>query len=172
MDETCNQGVSHDRLCCNESWSKGDLQGCTSDKDVQVMRGANCWSDHKLVRAKLRVRLPHFSSGREKKLLPFAVHELGSRDRREEYRVVLEQQLESRPHCSGDSAEQNWDVLKSCIVLAAEKSVGRGRRKQPDWYVENKDMLAPLIEAKNCMHMKMLQANTLESRKLGDSRGK
>ena len=26
--------------------------------DVQVMRAANCWSDHKLVRAKLQLELP------------------------------------------------------------------------------------------------------------------
>ena len=27
-------------------------------RDVQVMRGATCWTDHKLVRAKLRTDLP------------------------------------------------------------------------------------------------------------------
>ena len=27
--------------------------------DVQVMRGANCWSDHSMVRAKVRFWLPH-----------------------------------------------------------------------------------------------------------------
>ena len=37
-------------------------------KDVQVMRGANCWSDHRLVRAKLRVNSIHSHSNKEEKL--------------------------------------------------------------------------------------------------------
>ena len=27
-------------------------------RDVRVMRGANCWADHKIFRAKLRLQLP------------------------------------------------------------------------------------------------------------------
>ena len=34
-------------------------------RDVQVMRGANCWTDHKLVRAKLKVTVPHSAKRRE-----------------------------------------------------------------------------------------------------------
>ena len=43
--------------------------------DVQVMRGANCWSDHHMVRMKMRLHLP-----KRKKVsvgaLPVAVHDL------------------------------------------------------------------------------------------------
>ena len=28
-------------------------------RDVQVMRGSNCWTEHKMVRVKLRIELPH-----------------------------------------------------------------------------------------------------------------
>ena len=38
------------------------------------MRGATCWTDHKMVRAKLRVRLPRTSGSRDKKSFSFAVH--------------------------------------------------------------------------------------------------
>ena len=42
-------------------------------RDVQVMRGANCWTDHKLVRAKLKVTVPHSAKRKEKISLPFAI---------------------------------------------------------------------------------------------------
>ena len=43
---------ANQRVCCS---------------DVQVMRGANCWTDHKLVRAKLKVSLPHMCIRREER---------------------------------------------------------------------------------------------------------
>ena len=59
----------------------------------------------------------------------------------------------------------NWSVVKSCIVSAAERTVGRGKRKQPEWFEENIDELVPLIEAKNVAHTTMLNARTVASRK-------
>ena len=98
-------------------------------RDVQVMRGANCWTDHKLVRAKLKVTVPHSAKREEKISLPFAIHKLKTPAKRDEYCEVLEQHLLARPLRAGDSTECNWDALKSCIVSAAEEVVGRGKRK-------------------------------------------
>ena len=74
LDAPCEQGLSHDRL------DSDDLIVMTAKqrvccRDVQVKRGANCWTDHKLVRAKLRVDLPCIYS-RGEKILPFSVHKL------------------------------------------------------------------------------------------------
>ena len=54
-------------------------------RDVQVMRGANCWTDHKLVRAKLKVNVPHSAKRKEKISLPFAIHKLETPAKRDEY---------------------------------------------------------------------------------------
>ena len=59
-------------------------------RDVRVMRGANCWTDHELVRAKLNIVSPRLRSGIEKSCTPFAVHELAVRTKRDGYREVLE----------------------------------------------------------------------------------
>ena len=47
--------------------------------DVQVMRRANCWTDHGMVRAKLRLLLPQ-SGGVQRRPLPFAVHKLAGKE--------------------------------------------------------------------------------------------
>ena len=62
-------------------------------KDVRAMRGANCWTDHVLVRAKLNVGSPPFISRKGKSCMPFAVHELSTSARRDKYREQLELQL-------------------------------------------------------------------------------
>ena len=51
--------------------------------------------------------------------MPFAVHELSTSVRRDEYREQLELQLQDRPHNDNDTSEQNWEALKHCIVTAA-----------------------------------------------------
>ena len=59
-------------------------------RDVQVMRGANCWTDNKLVRAKLNIVTPRLRSGVEKSCTFFAVYERAVRTKRDGYRAVLE----------------------------------------------------------------------------------
>lgn len=39
-------------------------------RDVQVMRAANCWTDHKLVRAKLKVVAPRAARRQKKTVCP------------------------------------------------------------------------------------------------------
>ena len=134
-------------------------------KDVRAMRGANCWTDHVVIRAKLTVRTPPFTSQKGKSCMPFAVHELSTSARRDEYREQLELQLQDRPHNDNDTSEQNWEALKHCIVTAAEETVGRGKAKKPEWFEECSECLVPLIVAKNEAHLKALQSNTAADRK-------
>ena len=62
-------------------------------RDVRVMRGANCWTDHRLVRAKINIVISRFRSGGVTSCIPFAVHELAMSEKRDEYCKVLEQYL-------------------------------------------------------------------------------
>ena len=80
--------------------------------------------------------------------MPFAIHKLKTPAKRDEYCEVLEQHFLARPLRAGYSIECNWDALKSCIVSAAEEVVGRGKRKQPDWFEDSEELLSPLIKAK------------------------
>ena len=78
-------------------------------KDVRAMRGVNCWTDHMLVRAKLTFRTPPFTSRKGKSCMLFAVHELSTTARRDEYCEQLELQLQARPHNDNGTSEQNWE---------------------------------------------------------------
>ena len=84
---------------------------------------------------------------------------------REEYRCHLEQKLQEHPHCPDLLAEDNWEMLKSCIVSAAEKTIGRGEKKQPEWFEESAELLIPLIERKNEAHSRALKTNSVAARK-------
>lgn len=134
-------------------------------RDVQVMRGANCWTDHNLVRAKLRLEFPRVQGRGKKKVSPFSVHKFLAPANRDKYRGLLESTLEEHPHRPDLSPEENWETLKSCIVSVAEEAVGRGKRKQPEWFEENVEELGVLIAVKNEAHARMLRTNSVAARK-------
>ena len=106
LDAPSNEPVPHD-------WSdlivvRAKQKVCCGD--VQVIRGANCWTDHKLVRVKLRIALPHVCGKREKRMQPFSMHKLSAPAMRDEYRSHLERVLQEEPHSPDLSSEENWSV--------------------------------------------------------------
>ena len=50
-----------------------------------MMRGADCWSDHMLVRAKLNVVVKRYRKRKDKIAKPFAVHKLSAEASRNEF---------------------------------------------------------------------------------------
>ena len=64
-----------------------------------------------------------------------------------------------------ETAKQSWERMKKCIVTAADETLGRSWKKQPDWFLENADKLKPIIEAKNKARNRMLQSNTEANQK-------
>ena len=75
--------------------------------------------------------------------MPFAVHELSTSVRMDEYREQLELQLQAKPHNDNGTSEQNWEALKHCTVTADEETVNRGKAKKPEWFEECLESLVP-----------------------------
>ena len=67
---------------------------CTN---VQVMRGATCWTDHQMIRAKVRMSYPHTNHRCNKDITaPIATHLLNQSSFRETYQAALSNKLEGR----------------------------------------------------------------------------
>ena len=139
----------------------GQRKLCT---DVQVMRGATCWSDHHMIRGKVRIELSLPKKSRAT-ALPIAVHTFSDPDQRSTYREKLDESLSEQPHSPGNSAEEGWNTLKECTISTAEAVVGRGKKKQPDWFSDGADTLLPLLSAKEHAHNRVLQVNSITNRK-------
>ncbi len=79
---------------------------------------------------------------------------------RYEYRVQLEKEPQGKPYDRMMTPEDNRAAVKSCIVSAAEKVVGRRKRKLPEWFEDAADELLPLLELMNEVHTRMLEDST------------
>ena len=50
-------------------------------------------------------------------------------------------------------------------MQAAEKSIGCGKRRQPEWFEDNVEKLTPLIDAKNAAYDRLLGSDSAGARR-------
>ena len=70
-------------------------------------------------------------------MLSLPVHKLNANAVRDGYRCHLGNLTLDNPSRPELTLEINWEVSKSCIVSAAEESIGRGKIKQQEYFEQN-----------------------------------
>jgi len=108
------------------------------------MRGASCWSDHYLVRVKLRFAFQKVASKRAGRRKPLAVHHFAFESARVKYQEVLAKKFSNIEDDSEVTAGSCWSVIKSSLLAAAEEVVRYGGREQPDWFRDSFEVLMPI----------------------------
>ena len=113
---------------------KRDLQDvCT----VRVMRGAECGSDHRLVRGKLKL---HVRRKTRSQGIKFPKRIDVSRLRDMSVRKELQEALES------EQFDSTWDQFRTKIYKTCVKTLGLKKRKHRDWFDENDHQINTLLK--------------------------
>ena len=102
----------------------------TSLLDVRAYRGADCDSDHYLVISRIRLKLATKRTRVEGKA-KIDVEKLKEAEERLQYQI----EVDNRFAALEDEGEENWEYVKRSMVEAAERSVGRSRRRRRNgWF--------------------------------------
>ena len=134
-------------------------------KDVHItraMRGADCWTDHRMIISKLRVavRPPVRLRKAGKKRLDCA--RLEEAEARESLRSSIAgklQEMDSFMSPEG-SVDDNWTCLGSKLYEAAAESIGYRRRRHQDWFDENSESIKSILDAMHKAHNAVLNNPT------------
>ena len=112
---------------------------------TRAMRGADCWTDHYLLRSKLslRVRPPIRKKPANKKLDCAA---LGEEETVRSFQETISARLGS---ALTPGIEEGWKELATATTAAAEEVLGRAPRKNQDWFDANQQGIRQVIDAKN-----------------------
>ena len=86
------------------------------------MRSAECWTDHKLLKAKLMLRGPP-KPKKPVKRKRFAVSRLSDEKTREQYRKCVEEAV-SGEWCSEAGGNRKWDLFRDGLRNSADKCLG------------------------------------------------
>ena len=125
----------------------------TRRRDIQdvritrVMRGADCWTYHLLLRSKFSFSVG--SSHRRQKggiLKKLDIQKLADPETRETLRINLAEQLESLPDEA--NSEKAWANFRNAVYDSAKLTLGHPQRKHQDWFDSNNVEISNLLKQK------------------------
>ena len=121
---------------------------------TRVMRGAECWSDHLMVRSvlSLRIRPPTRRRPAKKKLNCAG---LATEANRTNLAAAITDNLTQNAPVQDSSdnwVEDSWEHMSKSLTTAAEQVLGHTKRKNADWFDENIDHIRILLDRKYKAH--------------------
>lgn len=135
-----------------------DLQDVTI---TRVMRGAECQTDHRMVRSVLKLVVkPPVNKRTLQPVRKLNVVMLNDPVKRKKFQVKLENSLSALQDDDGVDVTAKWNKLRTVLSDTSSEVLGTVKRKQPDWFADSITLLQPLIEAKNKAHQTMNDRNT------------
>ena len=117
--------------------------------NVHTLRGANCWTDHALVRAKFRMVIKPAARLRTTVKLPKRLDL--SKLHSAEFQEALAEGMNAVAYTS------SWDATKDDLYKVAEETVGTVAAKRQDWFDENDQAISDVLAAKNNIRSRMMQ---------------
>ena len=130
---------------------------------TRAMRGAECSTDLRLIRSKLRltVRPP---ARRQKPRHKLNVHAAHNQNIREELRNAIGQSLShisttTTLNCTSNLTME-WQALSSALLTASQSTLGNMERRHQDWFDDNATDIRSLIHDKNAAHDALLRNPT------------
>jgi len=140
-------------------------------QDVQitkVMRGAECWTDHRLVRTLLRIRI-RTPARKQKPQRRLNVTGLGRGADLSSLRAAISSNLAQVSDCaplpfqSSSDATKQWDTLSKAVMDAAVDTLGYSTRKHQDWFDSNDAEIETLLNEQNAAFAaKLRNPNSVE----------
>lgn len=135
--------------------------------DVKITRSfaiGECWSDHRLIRSKMRFTIHNpIRNNRIKPLPKIDVTKLRNRDNVTKLQAVCDNKLLLIPENA--DVESVWSTLKNVIFESSCEILGYVKRKHRDWFDSNDPNISPLLDNMHkCHHQWMLDKDNVAKR--------
>ena len=137
---------------------------CRDKMDIhstRVMRGANCWTDHQMLRSKVafRIRQKHNRQGTCK---PTKLNnaKLSTTSHRESYGQEMDSALAQWEEKENSTPDEEWEALQQVVYNRAKTYIDKPDRKYQDWFNPNEQKPAALQHFLLAASMKCTTAQT------------
>jgi len=131
--------------------------------DTRAMRGADCSTDHIMIRSKLAFELRKTKNKtRGNSACKLNVGKLQNQDMLQEFQKQMNKAMDYRDD-DAVTLEERWEMLKISAFNTATEVLGRAERKHQDWFDDNDAELNALLNERNKAKLKALQKKTRSS---------
>ena len=121
------------------------------------MRGANCWTDHQMLRSKVafRIRQKQNRQGTSKptKLI---TAKLITISHRESFEQEMDSALAQWEEKENSTPDDEWAALQQVVNNTAKTYLGKPDRKHQDWFYPNDQELQTLMSRRDQAHQIVL----------------
>ena len=133
-------------------------------KITRAHRGTELWSDHRLVRSKLKIHIPS-KPQRSKPTAPKKINfnALKNPATATSFSQKLDEAVEQ---CSiTEDIESSWKSLKDIMYETSLGVLGFPKRKNQDWFDENNSETSKIIDSTHLAHMKYMSNKNCKTAK-------
>ena len=131
---------------------------------TRAMRGANCWTDHQMLRSKLafRIRQKHSRQGTSKPT-KLNTAKLSTTSHRESFEQEMDSALAQWEEKENSTPDEEWAALQQVVYNTAKTYLGKPDRKHQDWFDPNDQELQTLMSRRDQAHQRVLQTRSTRS---------
>ena len=136
--------------------------GLNNVKITRAHQGTECWSDHRLVRSRIKIKIPKIPR-KAKTKIPKKINcsSLQKPSLAQPFSEKLDVQVMK---CNiTDDIETSWKSLKDTIYTTSVDLLGFPTRKHQDWFDENDDATSKLLNNMHASHLNYM--NNKKSKK-------
>ena len=130
---------------------------------TRTMRGAECWTDHRLIMSKMNLKIcpmtPRRNGTQNKKINCAALQDaLSQREYALAVDAILQELNETQQNMS---AEESWELFSKKLLVKATEVLGIECKNHRDWFNENCSDIQSLLEQKNRAYTAYLNIGTI-----------
>ena len=120
---------------------------------IRAMRGANCWTDHQMLRSKVvfRIRKKHNRQGTSKPT-KLNTAKLSTTSHRESFEQEMGSALAQWEEKENSTQDDKWAALQQVVYNTAKTYLVKPDRKHQDWFDPNDQELHTLMTRRDQAH--------------------
>ena len=115
---------------------------------TRAMRGAECWTDHRLIRAVLKLHIAPAQRKRPKTVrAAFDITKLKKDVHCKRFQDTLDSNIQNATLT--EDCSEKWDQFKNVVSETAKSVLGPKQRVHQDWFDDNDEQISQLLQEKN-----------------------